>query len=118
MLVGDAASLIDPFSGEGISNAMHSGMLAAEFAARALRDGTVQDGGLRRYEEQVWRELGPELQTAYRLQRLARHRWLVRKVFARAARPRAAEAIARLMGDPEAAKQLTRPWFYLRLLFA
>jgi len=30
MLTGDAASLIDPFTGEGISNAMYSGMLAAE----------------------------------------------------------------------------------------
>ena len=29
MLVGDAAGLIDPFSGEGISNAMHSAKLAA-----------------------------------------------------------------------------------------
>jgi geranylgeranyl reductase family protein len=118
MLIGDAASLVDPFSGEGISNAMHSGKLAAECAARALREGTVEGAGLRSYEDQVWRELGPELATAYRLQRLARHRWLLRGVFARAARPRAREAIAALMGDPEAARQLTRPWFYLKLLFA
>jgi geranylgeranyl reductase family protein len=117
MLIGDAASLIDPFSGEGISNAMHSAKLAAQFAALALREGTVREGGLRRYEEQVWRELGPELDTAYRLQRLASNRWLLRGVFACAARPRAREALATLMGDPEASRQLTRPWFYLRLLF-
>ena len=30
MLVGDAASLVDPFSGEGISNAMHGAMLKAD----------------------------------------------------------------------------------------
>jgi flavin-dependent dehydrogenase len=29
LLTGDAASLIDPFTGEGIGNAMYSGMLAA-----------------------------------------------------------------------------------------
>ena len=29
MLTGDAAALIDPFSGEGIGNALYSGMLAA-----------------------------------------------------------------------------------------
>jgi flavin-dependent dehydrogenase len=29
LLVGDAAALIDPFTGEGIGNAMCSGMLAA-----------------------------------------------------------------------------------------
>ena len=87
MLIGDAASLIDPFSGEGISNAMHSAMLAAECAARTLREGTVLEGGLRRYEEQVWQELGTEFDTAYRLQRLARHRRLLRFIFARATRP-------------------------------
>jgi len=42
---------------------------------------------LRRYEEQVWQELGTEFDTAYRLQRLARHRRLLRFIFARATRP-------------------------------
>jgi flavin-dependent dehydrogenase len=38
MLTGDAAMLIDPFTGEGIGNAMMSGMLAAQQA-------TVHGGG-------------------------------------------------------------------------
>jgi flavin-dependent dehydrogenase len=117
MLIGDAASLIDPFSGEGISNAMHSAMLAADCAARTLREGTVHAGGLRRYEQQVWDELGDELDVAYKLQKLARHRWLLRLLFSLAKRPRAQAAIATLMGDPAAARQLARPGFYLRLLF-
>src|SRR5690606_35543296 len=37
MLVGDAAHLIDPFTGEGISHAMISGVHAANRAAEALR---------------------------------------------------------------------------------
>ncbi len=37
MLVGDAASLIDPFSGEGIGNAMISGEFAAKHAVLALQ---------------------------------------------------------------------------------
>ena len=36
LLLGDAGSLIDPFSGEGISHAMVSGRHAADWAARAL----------------------------------------------------------------------------------
>lgn len=78
MLVGDAASLVDPFSGEGISNAMHSAMLAAECAAESLRAGTAHAGGLRRYEARVWKELGPELDTAYRMQKLARPSFYLR----------------------------------------
>src|SRR5690606_11571017 len=37
MLVGDAASLIDPFTGEGISNAMISGRWAATQAELCLQ---------------------------------------------------------------------------------
>jgi geranylgeranyl reductase family protein len=118
MLIGDAASLIDPFSGEGISNAMHSAALASDCAVRALREGTAHEGGLLRYQKQVWEELGAELDTAYKLQRLARHRWLLRFVFGRAARPRMREQIATMMGDPVAASQLMGPGFYLKLLFA
>ena len=88
MLVGDAASLVDPFSGEGISNAMHSAQLAAECAARSLREGTEHAGGLRDYEVRVWKELGPELDTAYRMQKLARHKWLLRFALNRAATAR------------------------------
>ena len=38
MLIGDAAHLIDPFTGEGISHAMISGMHAAEVAQKALSE--------------------------------------------------------------------------------
>ena len=37
MLIGDAAHLIDPFTGEGISHAMISGVHAANVAAEALQ---------------------------------------------------------------------------------
>jgi geranylgeranyl reductase family protein len=119
MLVGDAASLIDPFSGEGISNAMHSAQLAAECAARALREDSAHRGGLLPYQDRVWEELGAELDTAYLLQRVAQHRWLLRFIFGRAARPRMRDAIASMMGDPAAAaRQLASPAFYLKLLLA
>jgi menaquinone-9 beta-reductase len=117
MLVGDAASLVDPFSGEGISNAMHSAQLAAECAARSLREGTEHAGGLRDYEVRVWKQLGPELDTAYRMQKLARHKWLLRFALNRAAtRPRVRDAIVAMMRDPQAVRALTRPSFYLQLL--
>ena len=114
MLVGDAASLIDPFSGEGISNAMHSAKLAAGCAVAALSSGA----SLLTYEKQVWAELGDELDTAYKLQRLARHRRLLRWIMKKATRPKVRDTVVQMMGDPQAAKQLMRPGFYLRLLFA
>lgn len=38
-LVGDAAGLADPFTGEGIIHAIHSGKLAAQSVAQALKTG-------------------------------------------------------------------------------
>ncbi len=39
LLVGDAAGMVNPFNGEGISSAMESGQLAAELTAEALVRG-------------------------------------------------------------------------------
>lgn len=39
LLAGDAAGFVDPITGEGIAHALASGRMAAEAAARALREG-------------------------------------------------------------------------------
>ncbi len=66
-LVGDAAGLIDPLSGEGIGNAIRSGQLAAQ-AAREYLDGAAAD--LRGYEAAVAAEIEPDLAVARQLQAL------------------------------------------------
>ena len=64
-LVGDAAGLVDPLSGEGIYAATVRGGTAARHALRAI-DGRVRD--LRGYEREVDRVLGPELLASSKLQ--------------------------------------------------
>lgn len=57
---GDAAWAIDPLSGEGIFQALHSGALAGQTAARGLAAGTGIDARLaRRYRLAVVAALGP-----------------------------------------------------------
>lgn len=116
MLIGDAASLVDPFSGEGIANALVSAKLAAEQAVEAHR--APRSGALRRYEERVWREMGNGLLASHRLQRAARYRPLVDFVIGRAAnRPRVKEAIVELFAEPETLGQLTHFAYLWKLLF-
>lgn len=43
LLAGDAAGVIDPFTGDGISRALHSGRLAAEELARAWSEETTEN---------------------------------------------------------------------------
>lgn len=112
MLVGDAAALVDPFSGEGIGNALCSARLAARTAVDAL-GGT---GDLSSYPRAVWAELGAELEASTRLQRLARHPRLAQWLLHRAAtRPRLGQALRRLKAQGDGAR-LTHPFQLARLL--
>jgi flavin-dependent dehydrogenase len=61
ILVGDAAGLVDPMSGEGIHSAFVSGRLAAEAALPYLRGDTKT---LAAYDAAVERELMPDLRAA------------------------------------------------------
>ena len=44
LLLGDAAGLVDPFTGEGIGNAMVSGRIASEVAAKAKQKNIFTKG--------------------------------------------------------------------------
>lgn len=66
-LVGDAAGLVDPLSGEGIHMAFASGRLASESVLALLR-GERSD--MHSYQDAVDRQLQPELNVSRQLQEL------------------------------------------------
>jgi len=68
LYVGDAAAVVDPMTGEGIAQALESGMLAAEAIAR----GGEPDFVAARYRRAVHVSLGRDLRFAGALQRLLR----------------------------------------------
>ena len=63
LLTGDAAGLVEPLTGEGISFALESGRLAASAAADALADGAPTQAG-RRYNALAAQHLLPHLRDA------------------------------------------------------
>jgi geranylgeranyl reductase family protein len=68
LLIGDAAGFADPFHGEGIVHAIHSGRLAAEALAARIKD---DDGGaFRRYEQECERRIRKNLKIALHMARL------------------------------------------------
>ncbi|MEM3030430.1 MAG: geranylgeranyl reductase family protein [Candidatus Micrarchaeia archaeon] len=119
LLVGDAAALVDPFTGEGMGNAMSAGKLASEVIDRALKAGDVSEGALAEYEAALHRELDPELQMNYKLQRLGKHRLLLNLIIDKAARSREIrETISTTFTDVAARGTFSSPLFLLRLLLA
>ncbi len=119
MLVGDAASLIDPFTGEGIGNAMVSGMKAAEWVSRAVSERDFSKSFLSGYQDDVLGQLKSELRLGQNMQRLLNWKWLLNQVIAKASRsPDMSRAISYMFEDMSEREKLVSPLFYLRLLFA
>ena len=68
LFAGDAAGVVDPMTGEGIAQALESGMLAAH----AIADGGPVAAVAARYRRALDRALGRDLRFAHRLQYLLR----------------------------------------------
>lgn len=119
MLLGDAASLIDPFTGEGIGNAMYSARFAVETAKEACGAGDFSQDFLARYDKRLWAEIGDELKVSTRLRQLGRSRFLLNLVIGKAARNKEVhDLIYGMLINEIPKKKLTNPLFYLKLLFS
>ena len=118
LLLGDAAGLIDPFTGEGIGNALYSARFAVETAAQARAAGDYSAGFLRRYEDRLWDALGSELKVSTQLHNLGRWPYLMNWVIGKAAKnAEISDLICGMMANAVPRKLLTNPLFYLRLLW-
>ncbi len=119
MLCGDAAQLIDPFTGEGIGNAMMSALYAAQQVERSLIQNDFSAATLKQYDEEVYQRLWPELLLSYRMQQLVNYPSIFNFVVRKANSNKVlAETISCMFEDLEMRARLKDPFFYLKLLFA
>ncbi len=117
ILTGDAAALIDPFTGEGIGNALASGLLAGQMAEEALIENRYDAPFLRKYDQGVYRQLGPELKLSHTLQKLTSRPWLFNFIVNKALKSKTlSETITCMFEDVDLRKRLSSPRFYLKLL--
>jgi menaquinone-9 beta-reductase len=72
ILAGDAAAFIDPFAGDGISMALHSGRLAALALASYLSGECSLQRAMQSYDRSHRELIQPALRNARRLRRLLR----------------------------------------------
>lgn len=119
LLTGDAASLIDPFTGEGIGNALYSGMLAAFAAEELLKAGKFDAAFIKgKYDDVLFKRIGDELRMSALLQRLCHYPWLFNFVVKKAHKSLTLNtALTSMFTDIDLRKQLRKPSFYAKILF-
>jgi flavin-dependent dehydrogenase len=119
LLLGDAAGLVDPFTGEGIGNAMVSGRIASEVAAKAKLKNNFTKEYLKRYDQELWGYLGNELSTSTKLLKLAHSKFLLNFVIDRAARnAKVRDIMSGMLAEEIPRSELSNPLFYLKILFS
>lgn len=118
ILTGDAASLVDPFSGEGIGNALYSGMLAADGIERALSKQKFSAEFLKSaYDDVLFKRIGDEFKISATLQRLCRYPWIFNFVVNKAYKSKSLrDTISCMFSDIDLREQLRKPSFYFKIL--
>lgn len=108
-LVGDAASLVDPFSGEGVGNALLSGKLAS--------DHIIEQRPYEDYQQEIWEVLGPELTNSLRMQNMSRKKWLINWFVGKASKkPEIQEMMTEMIASKETQENLHSPLFMIKTL--
>lgn len=118
LLTGDAGSLIDPFTGEGIGNAMVSGLVASRIIKKATEANNYSAALLQQYEKDLYQKLWAELKLGHYLQILTSKPRLFNFVIGKASRSKELkETISCMFENVDIRKKFTNPFFYLRILF-
>jgi flavin-dependent dehydrogenase len=118
LLIGDAGSLIDPLTGEGIGNAFQSAEVASKLIERALIAGDFSKEYLFDYDRIFYTELKDELRLSEFIQRLVQKQWLFNFVFNRLHNNKSLqEVFTGMLSDLDIRAKLRSPRFYLKVLF-
>ena len=116
MLTGDAGSFIDPISGEGIANAIYTGMYAAQAISTAKGDYSAVNMK-KQYDVRIHRTMGTDLKMSYWGQRIGRFPWILNFVFKKVERSQFLRENLDVLTDLTKRKMLYNPLFVLRILF-
>lgn len=117
LLVGDAASFLDPFTGEGIYEAMRAALLAAPVASAALAAGDLSADALDPYRIARRRAFTAKRQVCWIVQGFVNAPPLMNYVTPRLAdRPELGLTLAGVLGNITPAGRALSPRFLARLL--
>ncbi len=77
LFVGDAAGLIDPFTGEGIGNALLSGKVASQVLLQSIKENNFSENKLKEYENLLYEAIWQELSTDLKIQKILTNKFIL-----------------------------------------
>ncbi len=117
LLLGDAALLVDPFTGEGVGNAMASAESATAVIKDCFNSGEFSSTRLHAYDKRIERRMGMEHSTSASLLRFAHFPKLFDLVVRKANKNKPfKELLASAFTNDDVRKKLANPLFYARLV--
>lgn len=118
IICGDAASIIDPFTGEGIGNAMISAKYAVDVLVECIETKRYHAEKLSSYDDKVYHHLWPELKMSHQLQKMVKYPALFNFVANKGLKSKEFKSILTAMFENvDLRKKFKDPKFYLKLLF-
>jgi flavin-dependent dehydrogenase len=117
ILLGDAGYMVDPFTGEGIGNAMGSAESAVPVILDCFRRGDYSARALEPYENRINIRFGDEFRIMTWMQRLVTVPGLMDLVVRKAAKNEELKTqLAGMFTDTKERLRLTNPAYYLKLM--
>ena len=118
LVVGDAAGLINPFTGEGIAPAMRSAEIAAQHAQAAMSAGDLSASRLAAYSRALQKEFGADHRAARLLQKTVHSPALLNFLFGRMRRdPELALLVAHIIIAQKSPTEVFKGRNMMRTLF-
>ena len=118
LLLGDAAGLIDPFTGEGIANAIRSGRVAASHVLDSFQKRRFDAEFNHAYDKEIYYKMWNEFKFSHTLQKLFRHPRIINFVVKKANKNTSVQMlISSMLNDMDLKRELVKPSFYFKLFF-
>lgn len=119
LLLGDAADLIFPFTGEGIVNAIRCGRVAAEHVLKGMEQQRFDTDFNKAYDKKIKAKMGHEMKSYKLLQDIFNYKWAANFLIKKARKNESIQLIivAVLNNNINLKKYLFKPSFYFKLIF-
>jgi len=118
ILCGDAAGLVNPFTSEGISYAMRSGIMASQQIRKCFDKNDFSEKFMQEYDRNINNKFQEEFRINYKIQKLSSYPWLFNFVVNKINHnPELKDLFISMYNSMDVRSLLTKPSFYFRILF-